>query len=69
MGALGQMAPAILQAISGGGGGGLSDEIMKKVVDAGISQMFAGTKLLETIQQKILADMGAKAVTEALPKP
>jgi hypothetical protein len=63
----------ILEAITkftGGGGGSnpLGDEITKKVIEAGLSQMFAGTKLLETIQTKMMADMGAKMVTEAANK-
>lgn len=62
-GMLGQFLPALM---GGGGGGGVSDEITKQVIDAGIKQMFAGTRLLEAIQTKIMADMGAKAVTEAV---
>jgi hypothetical protein len=52
--------------LGGGGGSGVSDEITKQVIDAGIKQMFAGTRLLETIQNKIMTDMGVKAVTEAV---
>ena len=52
--------------MGGGGSSGVGDEITKQVIDAGIKQMFAGTRLLETIQNKIMTDMGVKAVTEAV---
>jgi len=64
MGMIAQFLPQVL----GGGSSGLSDEITKQVVDAGIKQMFAGTRLLEAIQTKIMTDMGVKAVTEAVTK-
>lgn len=63
MSAIAQFLPMIT---GGGAGGGVSDEITKQVIDAGIKQMFAGTRLLEAIQTKIMADMGVKAVTEAV---
>lgn len=61
---LAQVAPMLL----GGSSGGISDEITKQVIDAGIKQMFAGTRLLEAIQTKIMTDMGVKAVTETISK-
>ena len=60
------LLPQLLPMLTGGSGGGaLSDEITKSVIDAGLKQMFAGTRLLETIQNKIMTDMGVKVVTEA----
>lgn len=38
----------------------LGDELMKKVIEAGLSQMTAGTQLLGAVQKKILMDMGTK---------
>ena len=64
MSMIAQVAPMLL----GGGSSGLSEEITKQVVDAGIKQMFAGTRLLEAIQTKIMTDMGVKAVTETIAK-
>lgn len=67
-GMLGALAQFLPMLAGGGGSGGVSDEITKQVVDAGIKQMFAGTRLLEAIQTKIMTEMGVKAVTEAVGK-
>lgn len=66
LGGLMQILPALL----GSGGSGLEGEITKKIIEAGMNQMFAGTRLLEAMQTKMLANMGAKEVekvTAALP--
>ena len=66
LGGLMQILPAIL----GSGGNILEGEITKKIIEAGMNQMFAGTRLLEAMQTKMLANMGAKEVekvTAALP--
>ena len=67
MESLGQFLPAILQ-MAGGGSGGYEGEITKKVMEAGLNQMFAGTRLLEAMQTKMLANMGAKVVEDMIPK-
>ena len=59
-----QMAPALL----GGGSSGIGDEITKKIIDAGLDQMFAGTELLKAMQRKLMTEMGVKTVMEAVAK-
>jgi aspartate aminotransferase-like enzyme len=63
-GALEQLLPQIMQAVGGAGNSGFGDEITKKVMEAGLNQMFAGTRLLEAMQTKMLANMGAKVVED-----
>lgn len=65
MAGAGQILPLIMQMMGGGGSNPLGDELTKKVIDAGLQQMFAGTELLKAMQTKMLADMGAKAVKES----
>jgi uncharacterized coiled-coil protein SlyX len=67
-GSIGQFLPMIMQALSGGGGSALGDELTKKVMDAGLSQMFAGTELLKALQRKMLLDMGSKQIEDSLGK-
>ena len=60
LGLISQFAPLL-----GGGSNPLGDELTKKVLDAGLDQMFAGTQLLKAMQQKIMMEMGVKAVMDA----
>ena len=64
IGSLLQLAPAFL----GGGSNPIGDEITKKIIDAGLDQMFAGTELLKAMQKKLMTEMGVKTVTEAISK-
>jgi len=52
----------------GGGGNPLGDKLTEQVVEAGLKQMFAGTRLLETMQDKFLSEWGAKTVKDTLAK-
>lgn len=65
LGGLQALAP-FLQMFSGGGGNALGDEVTKQIIQSGLNQMNAGTKLLEAIQTRIMAKVGAKAVEEAM---
>lgn len=63
------LLPEMMKALGGAqASGGLEGEITKKVIEAGLNQMFAGTRLLEAMQTKMLANMGAKEV-EKLAMP
>lgn len=66
---MGQVIPFLMQLMgAGGGSSALGDELTKKVIDAGLEQMFAGTALLKAMQTKMLADMGAKAIKDSFEK-
>lgn len=65
IGSLMQLLPQVLG--SGSGGNALNEEIQKKIVEAGLQQMFAGTELLKAMQTKMLANMGAEVVQKAMP--
>lgn len=69
-GGLGALLPLLgkLAPFFGGGGSSLGDELTKKVLDAGLEQMFAGTQLLKAMQQKLMTEMGVKAVMETVSK-
>lgn len=46
----------------------LGDEITKKVLAAGLDQMFAGTELLKAMQKRLMTEMGVKTVLAATDK-
>ncbi len=55
----------VIEKALGGGSNPMQEEMMKKVWDAGLDSMFAGTTLIKTINQKILSNMGAKIIEDA----
>lgn len=64
---LGSILQFLPQILGGGGSSNqLGDDLTKKVLDAGLDQMFAGTQLLKAIQTKMMTEMGVKAVTQTL---
>lgn len=65
MAGAGQILPLIMQMMGNSGANPLGDELTKKVMEAGLEQMFAGTQLLKAMQTKMLADMGAKVVKQS----
>jgi hypothetical protein len=67
IGTIAQLAKEM--GIVGGGSNPLGDEITKKVIEAGLNQMTAGTRLLEAMQTQMLSKMGAQIVQQTVPNP
>lgn len=64
----GQFMPFLMQMLQGGGGTPIADELMKKVMNAGIEQMFMGTELMRAMQRKFMSEWGSVEVKKSLAK-